>query len=105
VAGLGHFELAADDRSLFGLADFTGHVWQWCADTYRDHPAYRGGDVNSNAYFLRVTVRPLEAAEHCGHLVGFRVVRDLDVQDLQPPLGPEHAAAPQQTPPTRTEEE
>jgi formylglycine-generating enzyme required for sulfatase activity len=58
------------------VLDMVGHVWQWCAQTYRGHPQYRGGDVNANAYFVRATVRPLEAAEHCGHMVGFRVVRD-----------------------------
>ncbi|MGQ0776165.1 MAG: SUMF1/EgtB/PvdO family nonheme iron enzyme [Pseudonocardiales bacterium] len=67
----------AHGGSPFGVHDMVGHVWQWCADCYRDHPQYRGGDVNANAYFLRTTVRPLEAAEHCGHLVGFRVVRDI----------------------------
>ncbi|WP_280471110.1 SUMF1/EgtB/PvdO family nonheme iron enzyme [Nocardia cyriacigeorgica] len=67
-----------DGPSPFGLADLTGHVWQWCSDSYRGHPVYRGGDVASNTYFLRTTVRPLEAAEKCGHLVGVRVVRDID---------------------------
>jgi formylglycine-generating enzyme required for sulfatase activity len=66
----------AAGASSFGVLDLVGHVWQWCADTYRGHPQYRGGDVNANAYFLRATVRPLEAAEVCGQLVGFRVVRD-----------------------------
>lgn len=66
----------ADGQSPFGVRDLVGHVWQWCADSYRGHPQYRGGDVNANAYFLRATVRPIEAAEHCGHLVGFRLVRD-----------------------------
>jgi len=66
----------ADGASPFGVRDMVGHVWQWCADTYLEHPQYRGGDVNANVYFLRTTVRPLEAAEHCGHLVGFRLVRD-----------------------------
>lgn len=70
-----------DGASPFGLTDLTGHVWQWCADDYRGHPAYRGGDVNSNTYFLRATVRPLEAAEKCGHLVGVRVVRAGDTED------------------------
>jgi len=66
----------AEGASPFGVLDMVGHVWQWCADTYREHPQYRGGDVDANVYFLRTTVRPREAAEHCGHLVGFRVVRD-----------------------------
>ncbi|GAB2963932.1 hypothetical protein GCM10027280_61090 [Micromonospora polyrhachis] len=59
----------------------TGHVWQWCSGSYRDHPQYRGGDTRANTYFLRTTVRPLESAEHCGHLVGFRVVRDAAPED------------------------
>jgi formylglycine-generating enzyme required for sulfatase activity len=65
-------------------------VRQWCANTYRDHPAYRGGDVNSNAYFLRTAVRPLEAAERCGHLVGFRVVRDACPEDHTTTTSGEH---------------
>ena len=75
-SGLCSIDHDAEGASPFGVLDMVGHVWQWCADTYRGHPQYRGGDVNANAYFLRATVRPLEAAEHCGHLVGFRVVRD-----------------------------
>ena len=75
-SGLCSIDHDAEGASPFGVLDMVGHVWQWCADTYRDHPQYRGGDVNANAYFLRATVRPLEAAEHCGHLVGFRVVHD-----------------------------
>ncbi|WFE51171.1 SUMF1/EgtB/PvdO family nonheme iron enzyme [Micromonospora sp. WMMD1155] len=67
--------------SPFGVQDMTGHVWQWCSGSYRDHPQYRGGDTRANAYFLRATVRPLESAEHCGHLVGFRVVRDAAPED------------------------
>lgn len=70
-----------DGASPFGLTDLTGHVWQWCAEDYRGHPVYRGGDVNSNTYFLRATVRPLEAAEKCGHLVGVRVVREGKTED------------------------
>ncbi|MFJ8957420.1 SUMF1/EgtB/PvdO family nonheme iron enzyme [Streptomyces sp. NPDC102381] len=62
--------------SPFGVQHLTGLVWQWCAGEYRGHHLYRGGDVNSNEYFLRTTLRPLEAAERCGHLVGFRVIRD-----------------------------
>jgi formylglycine-generating enzyme required for sulfatase activity len=81
---------STDGQSSFGLASVIGHVWQWCADTYRDHPAYRGGDVNSNAYFLRTTVRPLEAAERCGHLVGFRVVRDARPDDHPTMTSGEH---------------
>jgi FkbH-like protein len=65
-----------DAAAPFGLVDLVGHVWQWCAGDYRGHPQYRGGDTRANLYFLRTTVRPLEAAEHCGHAVGFRVVRD-----------------------------
>lgn len=65
-----------DGHSPFGVRSMVGHVWQWCADSYRGHPQYRGGDVNANVYFLRTTVRPLESAEHCGHLVGFRLARD-----------------------------
>lgn len=64
--------------SPFGVVGLTGCVWQWCCGAYRDHPPYRGGDINSNAYFLRSTVRPREAAEHCGHIVGIRVVRDTE---------------------------
>ncbi len=75
-SGLCSIDRDAEGASPSGVLDMVGHVWQWCADTYRGHPQYRGGDVNANAYFLRTTVRPLEAAEHCGHLVGFRVVRD-----------------------------
>jgi FkbH-like protein len=66
-----------------GVDDLVGHVWQWCSDTYRGHPQYRGGDTHANAYFLRATVRPLEAAEHCGHTVGFRVVRDIDPSESE----------------------
>ncbi|HEY7483628.1 MAG TPA: SUMF1/EgtB/PvdO family nonheme iron enzyme [Streptosporangiaceae bacterium] len=66
-----------DGGSPFGVLDMVGHVWQWCATTYRGHPQYRGGDVNANVYFLRTTVRPLEPAERCGHVVGFRVVREI----------------------------
>jgi FkbH-like protein len=75
--GEGPHTLSGDDRgaSPFGIRDMVGHVWQWCADSYRGHPQYRGGDTRSNTYFLRTTVRPLEAAEQCGHVVGFRVVR------------------------------
>lgn len=80
-SALSTIEDGADGLSPFGLTDLTGHVWQWCADTYRAHPVYRGGDVNSNTYFLRTTVRPLEAAEKCGHLVGVRVVRDSGSED------------------------
>lgn len=65
-----------DGTSPFGVNDLVGHVWQWCAGTYRGHPQYRGGDTMANAYFLRATVRPLESADHCGHTVGFRIVRD-----------------------------
>ena len=61
----------------FGVVDLVGHVWQWCGDRYRGHAQYRGGDTRANAYFPRTTVRPLEAAEHCGHVVGLRVVRDV----------------------------
>ncbi len=75
-SGLCSIDRDAEGASPFGVLDMVGHVWQWCGDTYRGHPQYRGGDVNANSYFLRTTVRPLEAAEHCGHLVGFRVVRD-----------------------------
>jgi formylglycine-generating enzyme required for sulfatase activity len=54
-----------------------GNVWQWCAGEYRGHAPYRGGDHKVDSlYFLRVTVRPLEAAKGCGHSVGFRLVRD-----------------------------
>lgn len=67
--------------SPFGVEDMTGHVWQWCSGSYRDHPQYRGGDTRANTYFLRTTVRPLESAEHCRHLVGFRVVRDAASDD------------------------
>ncbi|WP_067665792.1 SUMF1/EgtB/PvdO family nonheme iron enzyme [Nocardia miyunensis] len=77
-AGLSTIDDGDDGPSPFGLTDLTGHVWQWCSDTYRGHPVYRGGDVASNTYFLRATVRPLEAAHMCGHLVGVRVVRDTD---------------------------
>lgn len=62
-------------RSPFGLVGTVGNVWQWCAGSYRGHAPYRGGDTRSNGYFLRTTVRPLEAAEKCGHEVGFRLVR------------------------------
>lgn len=65
-----------EGASPYGVLDMVGHVWQWCSDTYRDHSQYRGGDIHSNVYFLRTTVRPLEAAEKCGHLVGFRTVHD-----------------------------
>jgi FkbH-like protein len=75
--------ITASDRatSPFGVRDLTGHVWQWCSDHYRHHPQYRGGDTRANTYFLRVTVRPLESAERCGHVVGFRVVRDAEPTD------------------------
>jgi formylglycine-generating enzyme required for sulfatase activity len=75
--------ITASDRatSPFGVQDMTGHVWQWCADRYRHHRQYRGGDTRANTYFLRTTVRPLESAEHCGHVVGFRMVRDVEPED------------------------
>ena len=65
---------AIEGQSPFRIRGLAGQVWQWCENTYLGHPQYRGGDVNANPYFLRTTVRPREAAEHCGHLVGFRIV-------------------------------
>ncbi|WP_433717106.1 SUMF1/EgtB/PvdO family nonheme iron enzyme (plasmid) [Nocardia sp. CA-084685] len=79
-----------DGPSPFGLHDLTGHVWQWCSDTYRGHPVYRGGDVACNTYFLRTTVRPMEPAEKCGHLVGVRVVRDITDHDTTTRAGDNH---------------
>jgi len=66
-----------DYPSPHGLVGMVGNLWQWCAGEYRGHPPYRGGDTRSNAYFLRTTVRPLEAAEKCGHEVGFRLIRSV----------------------------
>jgi FkbH-like protein len=73
-----HDVTAFDDYpSPSGLVGMVGNLWQWCAGEYRGHAPYRGGDTRSNAYFLRTTVRPLEAAEKCGHEVGFRLVRSV----------------------------
>lgn len=64
-------------KSPFGLVGMIGNVWQWCSGEYRGHAPYRGGNHKMDSlYFLRITVRPLEAAEQCGHSVGLRLVRD-----------------------------
>jgi len=66
-----------EDESPFGLRGMVGNVWQWCSTRFNNHPQYRGGDYRlDSAYWKRTTLRPLECAEHCGNVVGFRVVRD-----------------------------
>lgn len=45
----------AEGYSLLGLRSMVGHVWQWCEDSYRGHPQYRGGEVNAKVYLLRTT--------------------------------------------------
>jgi len=71
-----------EGASPFGLLGLTANVWQWCAGEYRGHPQYRGGDHTvESAYFLRVTLRPLESAEHCAHPVGIRLIRDANSTD------------------------
>ncbi len=63
--------------SPFGLVQTVGNVWQWCEGEYNGHTIYRGGDYRfDGGYWKRVQLRPIEAAEHCGNQVGFRVVRD-----------------------------
>ena len=63
--------------SPFGIVGMVGNVWQWCSTEFRNHPQYKGGDYRlDSAYWKRITLRPLEAAEYCGNIVGFRVVRN-----------------------------
>ncbi len=64
-------------ESPFGLRGMVGNVWQWCSTEYNNHPQYKGGDYRmDSAYWKRTTLRPIESAEHCKNIVGFRVVRD-----------------------------
>lgn len=67
-----------ESASPFGLVQLVGNVWQWCLGEFRNHHIYRGSDFRfDSAYWKRLQIRPLEAAEHCGNLVGIRIVRDI----------------------------
>jgi formylglycine-generating enzyme required for sulfatase activity len=71
-----------DSPSPYGLYDMAGNVWQWTGNVYdNQHYRYmRGGSKDNYAYNLRVWTRNSAGPNYYSPGVGFRCVRDLEVQ-------------------------
>lgn len=71
-----------DSPSPYGLYDMAGNVWQWTGNVYENqHYRYmRGGSKDNYAYNLRIWTRNSAGPDYYSPAVGFRCVREPEVQ-------------------------
>jgi len=74
----GDFE-TKDNRSVYGLYDMAGNVWQWLGDDYpKVHYRYmRGGSYSNYEYNLFVWARNSAGPRYYHINIGFRCARDI----------------------------
>ena len=90
-SGIGHPEPVAirpRNVSVYGVADMSGNVWQWCADDYRHYPGeaaafaipggakvIRGGSYQSDRLHVTAVTRNLELPATRSPAIGFRCAK------------------------------